>query len=225
MQQQAAANPRKHGTLTVKPFTCNPFSTTCYVVHDGREAVVVDASPSHASEVEELVSYVEAHNLRVVRALLTHAHIDHIFGCRALADKFDVIWELHPADMPLYQQASQQAAMFGVPFTGAPDVNATLDEIDTLEILGTTWAVRHTPGHSPGSVTFVDEANGFALVGDVLFNGSVGRTDLWEGSFPTLRASIARELMVLDNETVVYCGHGPHTTIGHERDTNPFLRD
>ncbi len=225
MQQQTAAKGRVHGTLTVKEFTCNPFSTTCYVVHDGQEAVIVDASPASPAEVEKVVSYIAAHGLRVVRALLTHAHIDHIFGCEALSRRFNVTWELHPADMPLYQQAPQQASMFGVPFAGAPQIDANLDEFEEIEVLGATWSVRHTPGHSPGSVTFVDEANGFALVGDVLFNGSVGRTDLWEGSFAILRESIERELMRLNDDVVVYCGHGPHTTIGHERATNPFLQD
>jgi glyoxylase-like metal-dependent hydrolase (beta-lactamase superfamily II) len=215
--------PSKHGTLTVCTFTCNPFDTNSYVVHDGDEAVLIDASPLGADEVDRFVGYVLSNELRIVRALLTHGHIDHIFGCGLLADRLGVTWEIHAADMALYQQAPQQAAMFGIPFSGGPALRATLDEEDEIVFGGCTWKVCQTPGHSPGSVTFVDRANAVAFVGDVLFNGSVGRTDLWEGSFPTLLRSIETELLTLPDDVVVYSGHGPRTTVGHERATNPFI--
>lgn len=213
------------GALTVKPFVCNPFSTNTFVVHGDSEAVIVDASPLSGAELDAVYRYVAAKELTVVRALLTHAHIDHVFGCGPLAERFDVTWEVHPADMPLYLQAPQQAAMFGVAFRGGPVPAATLDEQTEIAFAGTSWQVVHTPGHSPGSVSFVDRANGFVLSGDVLFRGSVGRTDLWEGSYPVLIESIEENLMTLPDDTVVFSGHGPSTTVGHERKTNPFLTD
>lgn len=213
------------GGLTVQSFVCNPFSTNTFVVHGDREAVLIDASPLSSAEVDAVCAYLTANDLKVVRALLTHAHIDHVFGCGGLADRLDVTWEVHAADMPLYVQAPQQAAMFGVAFKGGPTPSASLDEAAQISIAGVQWQVVHTPGHSPGSVSFIDRENGIVFSGDVLFRGSIGRTDLWEGSYPVLIESIEKHLLSLPDDTVVFSGHGPATTIGRERSTNPFLTD
>ncbi len=115
--------------------------------------------------------------------------------------------------------------MFGVELERPPTPDASLEEGEQIQFGNATWQILHTPGHSPGSVSFYDAANGFVVSGDALFRGSIGRTDLWQGSMPTLLNAIQSELMTLPDDTVVYSGHGPSTTVGYERRTNPFLAD
>lgn len=125
--------------------------------------------------------------------------------------------------MPLIAHATVQAELFGVRITPPPEPTHFLKEGDVIKLGEGSFSVLHAPGHSPGSVCFYNEAEGFVIGGDVLFQGSIGRTDLWEGSFPTLIDSIKTKLLSLPDETVVYSGHGPTTTVGQERQTNPFL--
>ncbi len=209
--------------MTVKSFTFNPFMTNCYVCHDAGEAVLVDPSAATPGEQEAVVAYVEEQGLTMKHLLLTHAHIDHIFGCAFFARRFGLSFRMHREDLPLLARAGDQAALFGVEIEPPPPVTDFLDEGDTITFGERTWRVLHTPGHSPGSVCFHDAAAGAVLSGDVLFQGSIGRTDLWRGSLPELMASIFQKLVPLGDETVVYPGHGPATTIGRERRTNPFL--
>jgi len=209
--------------MDIRTFTFNPFSTNCFVVHDGDEAAIVDPACQAAGEVRAVMDYVADHELSVRHLLLTHAHIDHIFGCQALADAFDLEIRLHPADRPLLDGAPQQAELFGVPLDAITAPVRPLGEDERIEIGGTWWEILHTPGHSPGSISFVDRANGFVLSGDVLFQGSIGRTDLWKGSLPLLMQSIFQKIVPLGEEFVVYPGHGPSTTVGSEVRLNPFL--
>jgi glyoxylase-like metal-dependent hydrolase (beta-lactamase superfamily II) len=209
--------------MTVKSFTFNPFMTNCYVCHDAGEAVLVDPSAATPGEQEAVVAYVEEQGLTLKHLLLTHAHIDHIFGCAFFARRFGLSFRMHREDLPLLARAEDQAALFGVEIEPPPPVTDFLAEGDTITFGERTWRVLHTPGHSPGSVCFHDAGAGAVLSGDVLFQGSIGRTDLWRGSLPELMASIFRKLVPLGDETVVYPGHGPPTTIGRERRTNPFL--
>ncbi|GIV61921.1 MAG: MBL fold metallo-hydrolase [Rhodothermaceae bacterium] len=209
--------------MTVKTFTFNPFMTNCYVCHADGEAVIVDPGTSTPKEREAVVRYLEAKDLTVRHLLLTHAHIDHIFGCAFFARQFGDAFKMHRADAPLLERAQDQAALFGVEIEPPPPAGTYLDEGDTVRFGGHVWQVLHTPGHSPGSICFYDEAGGFVISGDVLFQGSIGRTDLWRGSLPELMASIYQKLMPLPDETRVYPGHGPATTIGFERQNNPFL--
>lgn len=209
--------------MEIRSFTFNPFSTNCFVCHDAGEAVVVDPSCRSAEEVEAVVRYLADERLQVSRILLTHAHIDHIFGCRALHDRLGVgIW-VHREDAPLLGAAVRQGEMFGVPVEPPPEPAGYLADGDTLVIGGASWQVLHTPGHSPGSVSFADAAHRFVLSGDVLFRDSIGRTDLWMGSLGTLMRSIFDRLVPLGDDVTVWCGHGPSTTIGRERASNPFL--
>lgn len=209
--------------MQIDSFAFNPFATNCFVCHDGAAAVVVDPSCSTPDEVARVTSWVAGRSLRVERILLTHAHLDHVFGCRALADAFGVgVW-LHRDDAPLLAAAAQQGRMFGVPVDEPPEPEGWLADGDVVRVGGVEWAVLHVPGHSPGSVAFHDARNGFVLSGDVLFRDSIGRTDLWMGSLPVLMRSIFDRLLPLADETTVWCGHGPSTTIGRERAQNPFL--
>jgi hydroxyacylglutathione hydrolase len=152
---------------------------------------------------------------------LTHAHVDHVAGVAAVIEAFPVPIYLHPADRPLYDHLVQQAAGFGFLARAAPPPDRELAEGDELRLGGLTLRVLHTPGHTPGGVSLY--GHGAVFVGDALFQGSIGRTDFPGGDAPTLLRSIREKLLSLPDETVVYSGHGPATTIGRERRTNPFL--
>ena len=211
--------------MVVRSFTFNPFMTNCYVCHDGSEAVVVDPSCSTEAERLEVERYVSGEGLVVREILLTHAHIDHIFGCAALAEMFAAGVRVHRSETGLLAAAGEQARLFGVTVDRPPDPAGVLDDGEEVRIGDALWEVLHTPGHSPGSVSFVDRAGGYVLSGDVLFHDSIGRTDLWQGSLPVLMRSIFERLVPLGDGVRVYPGHGPSTTIGRERTRNPFLVD
>ena len=210
--------------MTIRTFTFNPFSTNLYVLASEGEAVIVDAASHRAHEHAAVAAYVRAEGLAVRHLLLTHAHLDHVFGCAALADAFGLGWTMHRADLASLRRAAEQARMFGVAMETAPSEPASFfDEGDVIAFGAVTLGVRHVPGHSPGSVAFVDEAGGVAVAGDVLFAGSIGRTDLPGGDLPTLLRSIETRLLVLPDATRVLAGHGPETTVGRERRANPYL--
>lgn len=196
------------------------FAENCYIVVDeqARECAIVDPG----EEAGLILHKVEETGARPVAIWLTHAHLDHVLGVAPVAaDSGSAIW-LHPADRPLYDAVPEQAAWFGLAPPGplpAPDKDMASGQ--QLRVGNLSFAVRHTPGHSPGSVCLLGP--GVVLTGDVLFAGSIGRTDLPGGDFETLIASIERELLPLSDDTIVYSGHGPATTIGRERASNPFL--
>lgn len=210
--------------MVVRAFTFNPFETQCYVCHSAGEAVVVDPGCWTVEEAQTLFAYLDAQALVVRHLLLTHAHLDHLFGCAALTDRYGLLFQMHRADLPLLVHASEQAARFGLSITPPPVPEHFLAEGDTVAFGDTTWRVLHTPGHSPGSICFHDARHGFVIGGDVLFRGSIGRTDLWQGALPVLMTSIYQHLLTLPAETILYPGHGQETTIGEERRTNPYLR-
>ncbi len=211
--------------MTIQIFPFNPFQTNGYVCHAGGEAVLVDA-PSHTpAEHEQVLAYLDAHGLTVRHLLLTHAHIDHIFGCRVLADRLGLGWQMHRADLPFVRRSQEQALLFGIGLEEPPEPAGFLEDGDTISFGGSTWQVRHVPGHSPGSIAFYDADRRAVFSGDVLFQGSIGRTDLPQGSLPQLMRSIYQQLLPLGDDVVVYPGHGPVTTIGRERRTNPFLQE
>lgn len=195
-----------------------PLGVNCSLVWDPEtgEGVVVDPG-GHARRIQDRIV---RHGFRLVGILLTHAHFDHIGAARELQDLWECPAYLHAADLFLVQTLPDQLESFGMDPFRAP---STLDLHEGPALLG--LKTLHTPGHSPGSCCFLGEdAQGpFALVGDTLFAGGVGRTDLWGGSFEQLEASIRTRLYTLADPTVVVPGHGPETTIGDEATTNPFV--
>ena len=210
--------------MTVQSFTFNAFMTNCYVCHNGGEAVLIDPSCATDSERQQVVDYIESHDLAIRHLLLTHAHIDHIFGCAFFSERYGQRFQMHAAERPFIKQAEQQAQAFGVQIDPPPVPDTFLDEGDTVSFGGVTFDLLHTPGHSPGSICFVDAAGDQAITGDVLFQGSIGRVQgLPKTSRFHLMQSIAEKLLPLGDETTIYPGHGPSTTIGHERRSNPFL--
>ena len=211
--------------MKIKTFTFNPFQTNCYVVQSNTEAVIIDPCCYEEWENKELVSYIEKNNLRVKHILLTHGHIDHIFGCTLISTVTGLGFQLHRSDVPLLVQAPMHAQMFGTTIDEMPAPQVFLKEGDTITFGNASWDVIHTPGHSPGSVCFVDQANQFVISGDVLFYDSIGRTDLWQGSLPTLMQSIFTKILSLDDGFKLYPGHGQSTSVGRERTHNPFLAE
>ena len=214
--------------MHIETFVVSPFQENCYVVHDGAEAALIDPGTYTAAERERVERYIDAEGLRVRHLLLTHAHLDHVFGCAPFARRYPEAehggWQLHPADRPILDDVPQRAALYGVPCEAPPPPAHALAHGDTVRLGAATWRVLHVPGHSPGSVAFYDAENGFVIGGDVLFQGSIGRTDLWGGSLDTLLGAIRTHLWPLPDETVVYPGHGPTTSIGAEKRSNPFLQ-
>jgi hydroxyacylglutathione hydrolase len=195
------------------------FAENCYLVADRRtrEAVIIDPGEEPAMFLAELDT--RAWSLGAI--WLTHAHIDHIIGVGAVHAATGAPIYLHPLDRPIYDALPQYGGWVGMQLEKPPAPDRELRPGQVLKVGGFEFTVRFTPGHSPGSVSFVGE--GMVFGGDVLFNGSVGRTDLPGGDAPTLMASIQSQLLSLPDSTVVRSGHGPDTTIGIERLTNPFL--
>ena len=212
--------------MTVRSFTFNPFATNCYICHSAGEAVLVDAAGHNEREHRAVEDYLAENNLQVRHLLLTHGHIDHIFGCAYFAEKYGMDWQMHRDDLPMLERSEEQSAAFGVPLRTPPVPDGNfLTEGDTIRFGDATWEVLYTPGHSPGSVSFYDHAADVVMSGDVLFQGSVGRVDLPGGSMPVLMENIFQKLIPLGDKTRVYSGHGPETTIGRERTSNPFLTE
>jgi glyoxylase-like metal-dependent hydrolase (beta-lactamase superfamily II) len=171
-----------------------------------------------------LEQYIEEEGLDLKAILLTHAHLDHVEGISDVRARHPSvpIW-LHPDDLNLYRGVQQQAAMFGLAVDPQPEPTDELIPGEPFHFGDCTFEVLFAPGHSPGHVVFVSQEDSLALVGDVVFEGSIGRTDLPGGSFETLMASIQREILSLPDETTLFPGHGPTTSVGQERKTNPFL--
>ena len=205
----------------VAPFYKNAFVVAC---ERTREAVLIDPG----DEVDELIAAVRDLDVDVQAVLLTHAHVDHITGVAATKDAFDVPVYLHRDDQFLYDMAVQQGAMFGFKVRQPPPVDSYFGP-DPVRFGGYETRVHHTPGHCPGGVCLqigkIGEAGAHLFVGDTLFAGSIGRTDLPGGDYDVLMRSITQVLFPLGDAAIVHPGHGPDTTIGRERTTNPFVLD
>ena len=185
-----------------------------------KEAIIVDAG----DEAQKLISYVEERNLKPVYLINTHCHIDHVGAVAELKEYFGIPFYCHKDEDFWLEQLEFQASRFG--FSKAPEtpeVDQFIDDRSVLTVGKYRFEVIHTPGHTPGGCCFYFETEKLLIAGDTLFAGSIGRTDFPRGSFDDLSSAIKTKLFILDPETVVYPGHGPTTTIGEERDTNPFV--
>ncbi len=195
------------------------FVENCYLVIDeaSRQCAVIDPG----EEAGLILHKLAAAQVDPVAIWLTHAHIDHVLGVARVKEATGAPVFLHPADRALYERVPEQAVAFGLSAPRLPPPDHAFAQGDLVRVGSLEFQVRHAPGHSPGSVCLAGP--GVVFTGDVLFQGSIGRTDLPGGDFETLLQSIERELLVLPDSTIVYGGHGPHTTVGQERRTNPFL--
>ena len=211
--------------MTIKTFTFNPFQENTYLVWDEtNEAVLIDAGMLFDNEKSTLKQFIEDNNLVLKRVLNTHLHIDHQFGNKFMFDAFGIAPEAGEEDEFLLATANSQAEMFGLPYTEIPQkLDKYITDSQIIKFGDSEFIALHTPGHSPGSYCLYCEKAGVVFAGDVLFSGSIGRTDLPRGDYATLIKSIQNRLLPLPDFTVVYCGHGPTTTIGEEKQNNPFL--
>lgn len=198
-----------------------PLQTNAFVVGcpSKKECAIIDPG----DEARRLVLLAEARELKVTKVLLTHGHVDHVGGVGAVKDKTGAEVWMHEADLPLYETCVMQAKMFGINATEPPELDGKLSDGQKIEIGELEAEVIGTPGHTLGGVSFYLKEQGAVFAGDTLFQGSIGRTDLPGGSMEVLMESIHRRLLVLPEDTRVYCGHGPATTIGKEKRSNPFV--
>ena len=211
---------------SILSFTFNPVSENTFLVFDNetRETIIFDPGCLSPAEEQELVTAIEDRQLRPVKLINTHCHFDHVFGNAFIKKKYDLELGIHELEAPLLESAPVVVNMYGMPpMTPSPPADYFIHEGDTIILGDASFDVLFCPGHSPGSICFYNKAEGYLIAGDVLFNGSIGRTDLPGGDHQTLIGSILTKLMPLPDETKVYPGHGGPTTIGKERTSNPFL--
>lgn len=213
--------------MKIARFGFSLFGINTYVIWDPGtlECAVIDPGMTGAREEQALVSFIGKNSLKVTHLINTHLHIDHAIGDSFVAERYGVPIEAHPADAMLGSRLQQQAVEFGIA-EKVRDVEITtpLSDGEIIRIGNGELKVLHVPGHSPGGVVLYDEADKILIAGDVLFQGSIGRADLPGGDMAQLINSIKEKLLPLPDEVTVLPGHGPQTTIGAERRSNPFLR-
>ncbi len=208
----------------VAGITFNPFQENTWIIHDGQEAILIDPGCWNSKEEHALEALLQDNGLKPVRLVLTHAHIDHVLGNAWVEKRFGLRPWMHRADLPLLEAAPRQGQLYGVPCEPSPAPEGFLEAGETIILGGLTLEVLFVPGHAPGHIALYCAKEGFLIGGDVLFRDSIGRTDLPGGDLDTLIASIREKFLTLPDDVVVHCGHGPDTTIGRERRSNPFLR-
>jgi len=211
--------------IGIAQFVFNSFMVNNYILYDEtKECIVVDAACYDNSEKKELTGFIEKNRLKLVRNINTHCHIDHVLGNQLIADTFQVYPEYHKDSIPFFYTAREIGKSFGYTFDRIPDVKGYLQEGDEVTFGNSVLKVLYTPGHAEGSICLYSEKQGFVITGDVLFKDTIGRTDLPGSDFNKLMESIRKKLFTLPDDTIVYPGHGPETTIGYEKMNNPFIR-
>ncbi|MEP7265004.1 MAG: MBL fold metallo-hydrolase [Bacteroidota bacterium] len=212
--------------MKIKEFVFNPFQENTYVVYDEtKECIIIDPGCYDVTEFEELRNFISSAELKPVALLNTHCHIDHVFGNYFVADEYGLKPQIHPNEKQILLSMSAVGEMYGLNVTESPEAEMSLADNANFRFGNTELKMIFAPGHSPGSICFYHDVSGQLIGGDVLFQGSIGRSDLPGGDFHTLLQSIRERLFILPDETVVYPGHGPQTTIGYEKKFNPFLTD
>jgi hydroxyacylglutathione hydrolase len=210
--------------MDIKKFTVNPFQENSYVLYDEtNKCAIVDPGFSNSAEEKELVNFIEKNNLTPVLLLNTHCHIDHVLGNKFVANKYQLDLWIHESDLPLLNAAKSYAHVYGINYDHSPDPKKFITEGEIIQFGNTELKTLHIPGHAPGHVIFVEENGKNLIGGDVLFKGSIGRTDLPGGNHDLLIESIRKKIFTLDENYIVYCGHGPETTVKEEKLTNPFF--
>lgn len=208
--------------IFIETFTFNGFQENTVVLYDAlKNCVIIDPGCYTREEQQALLGFISANDLKPVALLNTHAHIDHVLGNAFVQRTYNIPYYLHKSDLPNLNSVSNYAHLYG--FEGyevSPEPTHYLEDQQQLVFGGIELNVLFTPGHAPGHVVFYNQENQFVINGDVLFNGSFGRVDLPGGDITILKESIFNTLFKLPEDTIVYCGHGPTTTIGQEKKTN-----
>lgn len=203
----------------------NPFQENAYLAYSNGKAHLFDPGFTNGYEWDRLLKFLELHQLDIEAIVLTHAHVDHIMGLQKAMQLFNAPVYMHQESIMFIENYPEQAMMFGLEADPIEVRPVFIDASWTLQIGSFEYDARYTPGHSPGHLSFYHKKGGWVIVGDALFAGSIGRTDLYGGDFELLEENIRKKLYTLPEDTVVWPGHGPETTIGYEKKTNPFVRD
>ena len=210
--------------LKIKSFEFSPIQENTYVIYNGfNDCMIIDPGCYFDEEKDELTAFIESNKLQPKMLINTHCHLDHVFGNKLLAEKYGLTLQIHPAEKALLDFAPASGLMYSMPFDNYTGDFIWLNEGETIRLGDDELKIIFTPGHSPGSLSFYSEKDGFVISGDALFKNSVGRSDLPGGDHDQLIKSIKEKLLLLPGETKVYSGHGPVTTIGDEKQGNPFL--
>lgn len=210
--------------MEIASFVFSSWAENTYIIYDETlECCIVDPGCNSAAERQQLVDFIDTKNLQPVKLVNTHCHIDHVLGNKFITEKYSVELHAHQGEKIVLDNMINIARMYGVEYDPSPDIMVHLEPGEFLEFGNTQLEIYFTPGHSPASISFFHRSTKQLIAGDVLFKGSIGRTDLPGGDFNTLIKSIKEQLYPLGDDVIVYNGHGPSTTIGEERASNPFL--
>ena len=212
--------------IKIEKFIFSHFSENTYIIweDDSFEAAIVDPGCYDENEEKIIADFISTNNLKIKYLINTHCHIDHIFGCEFIKQKYNPIYLIPEQDLPLLQNADKQAETFGIEMKIPPKPDNFITEDTILELAENELKFYFTPGHTQGEYCIYIQEDKILISGDVLFKGSIGRTDLWGGDYDTLLDSINNKLMVIPNDVKVFPGHGEETTIGDEKTHNPFLK-
>lgn len=212
--------------MKVSRFTFNMFGVNTYILWDdiSREALIVDPGMINEKEQKDIKAFLDANNLNLKHLINTHMHIDHAFGISYVKENYNLKLECNLEDQFLAQRLNEQANMFGLPIPMSDlQIDKDLKDGEKIQLGDEQISILHVPGHSPGSVVLYAPQSNFIISGDVLFNTSIGRTDLPGGNYAQLINAINNKLMTLPDDVIVYPGHGPETSIGYEKQNNPYL--
>jgi hydroxyacylglutathione hydrolase len=210
--------------ITIKSFEFSPIQENTYVLYNEfNDCIIIDPGCYYDAEKDELVAFITDNKLKPIMLINTHCHLDHVFGNKFVAEKYNLTLQMHENEKPVLAFAPTSGLMYNMPFDNYEGDFIYLNEGDTIKLGKDELQILLTPGHSPGSLSFYSAKNNFVISGDVLFKNSVGRSDLPGGNHEQLIKSIKEKLLVFPAETVVYSGHGPTTTIGYEKKNNPYL--
>ena len=212
--------------MKIKSFTFNPFQENTFVVYDDtKECVIIDPGCYTDKERDELRRFITSEGLKPVKLINTHCHIDHVLGNKFVSELWDLELYMHKEDLSLLENAGNIGKMYGIEdYEGSPYPMHFLVQDDKLTFGESSFKILFTPGHAPGHICLYSKKNNLVIAGDVLFQGSIGRTDLAGGDHSTLINSIITQLFPLPNETQVFCGHGPATNLGYEKEHNPHIQ-
>jgi len=212
--------------MNIKSFTFNPFQENTYIVYDKtKECLIIDPGCYTDAERKELKTFIEEKELTPVKLINTHCHIDHVLGNKFASEQWNIQLYMHKEDLPVLEKVGDISKMYGIEdYEGFPYPKHFLAQGNTLTFGKSSFEILFTPGHAPGHICLYSKENNLLIAGDVIFQGSIGRTDLPGGDHSTLINSIITQLFPLPNETQVFCGHGPSTNLGYEKEHNPFLQ-
>ena len=210
--------------IQIRTFTFSPFQENTYILYDeSKQALIIDAGCSNRQEQAEVRDFLENNELKASKLLNTHAHIDHVLGNKFIYDEYGLKTHMSAKEMPVFKAAEQTAQMYGLPYDHCDEIEEYIEEGDQIQWGNSSLDTLWVPGHSPGHLVFYHPKQNFMIGGDVLFRGSIGRTDLPGGDHQTLLNMIQEKVFSLDEEMKVYSGHGEPTTVGYEKRFNPFF--